>query len=209
MMVSQLALVYGAYLLATASPGPSNMAIMGVAMRDGRRPALVLAAGVMTGSLCWAMLAATGLSAVLATYAQALWTIKIVGGVYMLYLALRAGKSALRTSAATSGMAAECDARPYRALYRQGVLMHLGNPKAIMSWMAIMSLGLRQGAPEQVLPAIIGGCALLGVTIFGGYALLFSTAPMIAFYTRVRRWIEGTLALLFALAGLELLISRG
>ena len=32
MMVSQLALVYGAYLLATASPGPSNMAIMGVAM---------------------------------------------------------------------------------------------------------------------------------------------------------------------------------
>ncbi|HFF9836640.1 LysE family translocator [Serratia marcescens] len=209
MMVSQLALVYGAYLLATASPGPSNMAIMGVAMRDGRRPALVLAAGVMTGSLCWAMLAATGLSAVLATYAQALWAIKIVGGVYMLYLALRAGKSALRTSAATPGMAARRDARPYRALYRQGVLMHLGNPKAIMSWMAIMSLGLRQGAPEDVLPAIIGGCALLGVTIFGGYALLFSTAPMIAFYTRVRRWIEGVLALLFALAGLELLISRG
>lgn len=168
MMVSQLALVYGAYLLATASPGPSNMAIMGVAMRDGRRPALVLAAGVMTGSLCWAMLAATGLSAVLATYAQALWAIKIVGGVYMLYLALRAGKSALRTSAAAPGMAAGRDARPYRALYRQGVLMHLGNPKAIMSWMAIMSLGLRQGAPEQVLPAIIGGCALLGVTIFGG-----------------------------------------
>ncbi|OQV64609.1 hypothetical protein AK51_28350 [Serratia nematodiphila DZ0503SBS1] len=53
-------------------------------------------------------------------------------------------------------------------MYRQGVLMHLGNPKAIMSWMAIMSLGLRQGAPEQVLPAIIGGCALLGVTISGG-----------------------------------------
>ena len=209
MMVSQLALVYGAYLLATASPGPSNMAIMGVAMRDGRRPTLVLAAGVMTGSLCWVMLAATGLSAVLATYAQELWAIKIVGGVYMLYLALRAGKSALRTSAATPGMAAGRDARPYRALYRQGVLMHLGNPKVIMSWMAIMSLGLRQGAPEDVLPAIIGGCALLGVTIFGGYALLFSTAPMIAFYTRVRRWIEGMLALLFALAGLELLISRG
>lgn len=209
MMVSQLALVYGAYLLATASPGPSNMAIMGVAMRDGRRPALVLAAGVVTGSLCWAMLAATGLSAVLATYAQALWTIKIVGGVYMLYLALRAGRSALRAYPVTTGIAAGDSARSYQRLYRQGVLMHLGNPKAIMSWMAIMSLGLRQGAPEQVLPAIIGGCALLGVTIFGGYALLFSTSPMIAFYTRVRRWIEGTLALLFALAGLELLISRG
>ena len=40
MMVSQLALVYGAYLLATASPGPSNMAIMGVAMRQGRPAAI-------------------------------------------------------------------------------------------------------------------------------------------------------------------------
>lgn len=164
MMVSQLALVYGAYLLATASPGPSNMAIMGVAMRDGRRPALVLAAGVVTGSLCWAMLAATGLSAVLATYAQALWAIKIVGGD----LALRAGRSALRASPISTGIAAGDSARSYQRLYRQGVLMHLGNPKAIMSWMAIMSLGLRQGAPEQVLPVIISGCALLGVTIFGG-----------------------------------------
>ncbi len=31
-MASQIALVYGTYLVATASPGPSNMAIMGTAM---------------------------------------------------------------------------------------------------------------------------------------------------------------------------------
>ncbi len=40
MIASQLVLVYGTYLIATASPGPSNMAIMGTAMRDGRRSAL-------------------------------------------------------------------------------------------------------------------------------------------------------------------------
>ncbi len=96
MIFSQLALVYGTYLIATASPGPSNMAIMATAMRDGRLPALVLAAGVITGSLFWAVLTATGLSAVLATYAQALFIIKILGGVYLLYLAFRAGKSALK-----------------------------------------------------------------------------------------------------------------
>ncbi|MGG2473858.1 LysE family transporter, partial [Rhizobium sp. BR5] len=78
MFASQLALVYGTYFIATASPGPSNMAIMATAMRNGRLPALALAAGVVTGSQFWAILTATGLSAVLTAYAQALFIIKIV-----------------------------------------------------------------------------------------------------------------------------------
>lgn len=96
MIASQIALVYGTYIVATASPGPSNMAIMGTAMRDGRLPALALTAGVITGSLFWAILAATGMSAALAAYTQALFVIKIFGGVYLLYLAFRAGRSAMK-----------------------------------------------------------------------------------------------------------------
>ncbi|CUX50635.1 LysE family translocator [Agrobacterium sp. CNPSo 2736] len=208
MIASQIALVYGTYIVATASPGPSNMAIMGTAMRDGRMPALALAAGVITGSLFWAILAATGMSAVLAAYAQALFIIKIFGGVYLLYLAFRAGRSALKPVSDLVGMNTGRATPPYRALYRQGLLMHIGNPKAIMAWIAIMSLGFREDAPAGMLPAIIGGCALLGVIVFGSYALLFSTASMISLYTRLRRWIESVLSAVFAVAGLKLLLSQ-
>lgn len=207
MIASQIVLVYTTYLLATASPGPSNMAIMATAMRDGRGPALALAGGVITGSLFWAILASTGMSAVLAAYGNVLFIIKILGGVYLLYLAFRAGRSAMR---ATSYMLTTGTNEPpprYRQLYRQGVLMHVGNPKAVLSWIAIMSLGLRNDTPSGVLPTIIGGCALLGVLVFGGYALLFSTAPMIALYGRLRRWIESGLCALFTVAGLTLLAS--
>ena len=208
MIVSQLALVYGTYLVAAASPGPSNMAIMGTAMRDGRVPALVLAAGVMTGSLFWALLAATGISALLAAYAQALVAIKIVGGVYLLYLAFRAGRSAMRPTADLADIGAG-RARPrYPSLYRQGPLMNIGNPKAVLAWMAIMSLGLRQDAAAGTLPAIIGGCAVLGIAVFGGYAMLFSTGPMIVLYGRIRRWVEGGLCALFAVAGFNLIASQ-
>ncbi|WCK05130.1 LysE family translocator [Agrobacterium tumefaciens] len=206
MFASQLALVYGTYLIATASPGPSNMALMATAMRNGRLPALALAAGVITGSLFWALLTATGLSAVLTAYAQALFVIKIVGGVYLLYLALRAGRSALKPVSDLAGTTAERAAPRYRSLYRQGLFMHIGNPKAILSWIAIMSLGFRADAPAGMLPAIIGGCAILGVTVFGGYALLFSTASMIALYSRLRRWIDAVLSAVFAVAGLRLLV---
>lgn len=147
MIASQIALVYGTYIVATASPGPSNMAIMGTAMRDGRLPALALTAGVITGSLFWAILAATGMSAVLAAYAQALFVIKIFGGVYLLYLAFRAGRSAMKPVSDFVSVDTGRATPRYRALYRQGLLMHIGNPKAIMAWIAIMSLGCREDAP--------------------------------------------------------------
>ena len=205
MLASQLALVYGTYLIATASPGPSNMAIMATAMRDGRVPALALAAGVITGSLFWAILAATGISAVLAASAQALFIIKMVGGVYLLYLAVRTGRSALKSGTGVAKMEPGRATPRYRVLYRQGVLMHIGNPKAILAWMAIMSLGLGGSSAGGTLPEIIGGCALIGAMVFGGYAVVFSTAPMIALYARLRRWIEGTLSVVFAAAGVKLL----
>lgn len=207
MTMSQLALVYGTYLIATVSPGPSNMAIMGVAMRDGRLPALVLAAGVITGSLVWAVLAATGISAVLTTYVQALIVIKIIGGVYLLYLAMRAARSALKPDSHLGQLKPDRVTLRYGALYRQGVVMHIGNPKAVMAWIAIMSLGIRADASAIALPLIVGGCAFLGIVVFAGYALVFSTVSMIVLYARLRRWIEGILSVVFALAGVKLLNS--
>lgn len=208
MTASQFALVYGTYLIATASPGPSNMAIMGTAMRDGRRPALALAAGVVTGSLFWAILAATGVSAVLTTYAQALVALKIAGGLYLLWLAFRAGKSAMKRCHSIDEVGVSGKALRYRLLYRQGVLMHIGNPKAIMSWVAIISLGIHHNTPADGVAVIVGGCVLLGIGVFGGYAIVFSTTSMIALYARLRRWIEGVLSAVFAVAGLKLLALR-
>ncbi len=203
----QLLLVFAAYVITVASPGPSNMAIMGVAMNHGRRSAVALALGVVTGSQCWALLAATGLSAVLATYAEALFVIRIAGGLYLLWLAFRAAKSAM--AARPAAQSATASPTGLVRHYRRGLLMHLTNPKAVLGWIAIMSLGLRPDAPAFTLPAILAGCLLLGLLIFVGYAFVFSTRPMVRAYQRARRWIEGTLALVFGYAGLRLLMSRG
>lgn len=208
MIASQFALIYGTYLIATASPGPSNMAIMGTAMRDGRRPALALAAGVVTGSLFWAILAATGVSAVLTAYAQALVALKIAGGLYLLWLAFRASQSAMKQNPNTNGAGTAGEVPRYRSLYQKGFLMHISNPKAIMSWVAIISLGVRHDAPAEGVAVIVGGCVLLGILVFGGYAIVFSTASTIAFYAKLRRWIEGMLSVVFAVAGLKLLALR-
>lgn len=203
--LNDLMLVYAAYLIAVASPGPSTMAIMGVAISQGRASAVALALGVLTGSLFWAVLAAAGISTILASYAEALVLIKIAGGVYLLYLAYKSARSAL----ATQARQARTDVKTKRTtLYRRGVLLHVTNPKSILGWIAIMSLGLRPDAPSYTFQAIIAGCAILGLSVFVGYALIFSTAFMGRAYQKSRRWIEGTLAMVFGYAGIRLLLSK-
>ncbi|MBY5530163.1 LysE family translocator [Rhizobium leguminosarum bv. viciae] len=203
-----LLLVYTAYVIAAGSPGPSNMRIMGVAMDQGRRAALVLAAGVVSGSIFWGAMAATGISAILTRYAEALIILKIFGGLYLLYLAFRAAKAALTASEKSVETAVGGDLEATSSLYRRGLLMHLTNPKSILAWIALVTLGLGPGASSYTVAAILGGCAVLSVTIFCGYAIVFSTAPMVHFYRRARRWIEGTLAIFFGAAGIRLLLSR-
>jgi len=202
-----LALVFTAYIVAAASPGPSNMRIMGVAMHQGRQSALMIAAGVVSGSLFWGSMAATGVSAILAQYAQALIILKIFGGLYLLFLAYKACKSAM-TSDEKQGRSLDAVKASGFSLYRRGLLMHLTNPKALLGWIATMTLGLGPGATPATVAGILAGCAILSVTIFCGYALVFSTAPMVRMYRHARRWIEGTLALVFGAAGMKLLLSR-
>lgn len=207
--INHLLVVYTAYVIAAGSPGPSNLRIMGVAMNHGRKAGLALATGVISGSLIWGISAATGVSALLARYAEALIVLKIFGGVYLLYLAVRAARSAMTPDAATSPMPAHTDAAPSSAiLYRQGFIMHLTNPKAVLAWIALVTLGLGPDASWHDVATILAGCAVLSITIFGGYALVFSTAPMVRVYRRARRGIEGVLAAFFGFAGLRLLFSR-
>lgn len=201
-----LLIVYMTYVIAAGSPGPSNMAIMNTAMKNGRGPALALAAGVVTMSTCWGFIAATGLSTLLASYANALVVLKVGGGLYLLWLAWRAARSAATPDKPTDDASAGVP-RAWK-LYRRGVLMHLGNPKSVLGWVAIMSLGLKPDADLGTVAVAFGGCVLLGILIFLGYALLFSTAPMVRGYARARRWIEGALAVVFAGAGIRLILSR-
>ena len=86
--------------------------------------------------------------------------------------------------------------------------MHLANPKAVLAWIALVTLGLGAEPSWHDVATILAGCAILSVMIFTGYAVVLSTEPMIRLYRRARRGIEGVLAAFFGFAGLRLLMSR-
>ena len=204
---ANLLLMYSVYLLGTASPGPSNMSIMAVAIQRGRTPALVLAAGVMTGSITWGLLAGFGLATAITMYGNVLVVLKIVGGLYLLWLAYCAGRSALG-STEKSKKYIDSFGVSNRQLYLRGAAMHLTNPKAIFSWAATISVGLPKSPSAHDVVTGLLGCFCLGILTFFGYAFLFSTATAQRAFASIRRWFEGVLAVIYGYAGLGLLLSK-
>ena len=202
-----IALAYSAFLLSIMSPGPNVLAVMGTSMSVGRPAGLALGLGVAAGSFCWAMLTATGLSALLASYAIALTIIKLAGGLYLLWLAYKAARSAAARHDIEARTLANAPTNPIGFLLR-GFTIQMTNPKAALAWIAIISLGLQPDAPLWVAVVIVAGTTLLSILIHAVYALLFSSSGMIRVYGKARRVIQGTLAAFFAFAGIKLLASR-
>ncbi|NRA89501.1 MAG: LysE family translocator [Rhizobiales bacterium] len=207
MYLPGILLAFTAFTLGIFSPGPNILAVIGTSMSVGRKSGIALAMGVATGSFSWAILTAVGLSALLATYASILIFIKIAGGAYLIYLGYKSIRSALfkydlEASPLGGGQ------RTKFGYYMRGYIIQMTNPKAALTWVAIISLGLKPDAPLWVAITIVIGTATMSVIMHYIYAVLFSTRYMVSAYSRSRRWIQGVLGMFFSVAGLKLLLSE-
>jgi threonine/homoserine/homoserine lactone efflux protein len=201
---TNLLFAYAAYFVGTASPGPSNLAIMSLAASHGRKSALMFALGVVSGSMFWATVATLGVSAALIAYSQFVIAVKISGGLYLLWLAFKSGRNAFATATASVWNVERTPT--LTSIYFRGVMLHLTNPKAILVWVSIVAVSSNGKGPTQ--SALVAGCAAIGCLVFGGYAVLFSTGSARRMYVRTRRALEGCLAVVFAIVGIRLLASR-
>ncbi|MDK4705453.1 LysE family translocator [Rhizobium sp. CNPSo 4062] len=203
----QILPAYIAYIIAVVSPGPAIMAIIGTSMTHGRKAGMTISLGIFGGSMTWAIAAAAGLATLLQTYAMALEVLKIFGGIYLLYLAYKAFR-AVRAGGELQAATMEQKTPGFKSLVLRGYGIHVTNPKAIFAWLAIIALGMPQGAPASVAVLIIAICGTTGLLAFMGYAILFSTSHALKIYRNARRWIEGAMAGFYCFAGIKLLTSN-
>lgn len=200
-------LIYGVFLLQNATPGPNVLAVAGTSMALGKTSGVAVSCGVAAGTLTWSTASVLGLAALIASYGQLLYVIKIAGGLYLFYLAYKSFRSALsqddlgeaKMNAGHSSLG---------GLVARGYLLNMTNPKAAFGWIAIVSLGMDATSPSWVLGAIIVGTTTLSLVVHIAYTLAFSTTRMVAAYARARRPIQALLGGLFAYAGFRLLSTK-
>lgn len=194
-----------AYMLAcfilTITPGPDMTLFLGKTVTQGTRAGFAAMLGASTGLIVHTMLAAFGVSALLAASAYAFNILKVVGALYLAWLAI----DALRNGSALRLEARAERPQPLASVYLTGLGINLLNPKIILffvtflpqfvsaadahaqaklvflgfffivfalPWTSAMILGVgRISAALKRSPRIMRGLDWLFATVFGAFAL--------------------------------------
>ena len=92
-------------------------------------------------------------------------------------------------------------------IFLRGLLIQMTNPKAILSWVAMISIISNPGAPAWVSVLYILGCSVLAFVGHISWAVLFSTNAALRGYDRFKRQINAILGSIFGFIGASLLMS--
>ena len=200
-----LLLAWSIQAMGILSPGPSVALILGVATSRGRLPSVVTAFGVACGSIVLAVATVVGVTAILAQVAELMTVLRFAGAAYLAWLALKA----FRNAASTPKLVVDRIGR--ESAWRTGLagfVLQISNPKAIMFWLVIASVGGVGEAPLPVVALFVLVAFLNSFLGHGGYALLLSSGPVRSAYVRARRWIEAGLGCFFLFASVKLATAR-
>lgn len=190
-----------AFFVVAVSPGPATISNATIAMSYGRKTSLIYGAGLSTGLVFWGLIAATGMGALLQGSLYLLMVLKILGGIYLLWLAYQSGRAAWRHEDVSA------DITDDRKWFARGLLLNMSNPKSVIAWMAALSMGIGPSASIGAVIAATLVCILVGFITNGLYSILFSINGMMVGYQRFRQKIQAIVAALFALAGFGLIRS--
>lgn len=190
------------WMIAGGSPGPATLSISGTSMAFGRAAGLQVAAGVVVGSASWGVAAGLGFSALMMAHVWLFELIRYAGAGYLLWLAIKSLRSAW-----AGGPAAPATAVP-GGLFFKGLLLHLTNPKAILSWGAIYAVALTPGAGASAVWSLFAVLIMGSMVVFFGYAMLFAARPVAVAYSRARRWFDLAFGMLFGAASVRILTAR-
>ena len=152
--IENFSLLLVSCILLNITPGQDTFYIVGRSLAQGRLAGLWSVAGIMSGVLVHTMLAALGLSTLLATSALAFSIVKYAGAGYLVWL----GVGMLRRGADHQGPRPELPRRlaPW-ALYRQGILTNLLNPKVALFFLSFLPQFVAPHNGHAVVPFLVMG----------------------------------------------------
>jgi threonine/homoserine/homoserine lactone efflux protein len=186
--------------VAAVTPGPAATAIVARAIADGLKPALALAAGVLTGDLIFLALAAAGMAAAAHSMGAFFTALRWAGAAYLAWQGIVLWRA--RPRASRVGAAAH-EGHFWRN-YGAGLLLMMGHVQAILFYAALLP-GVVDFASLTL--ADIALVAAMLVVIIGGVNLGYALAAVRArgFFTDERAMravnrVAGTL--MFAAAAL-------
>jgi threonine/homoserine/homoserine lactone efflux protein len=192
-------------LIVVIAPGTGVLYTLAAGLSRGPRASVVAAFGCTLGIVPHMAAAITGLAAVLHTSAMAFQTLKVLGVVYLLYMAWNTLKErgALKVEQGAA-------ARSARQMIVSAVLINILNPKLSIFFLAFLPQFVSAHEPDPLarMLALSGVFMLLTFVVFVGYGLFAaSIRSHVISRPRVLAWMRRVFAGAFVALGAKLALT--
>jgi threonine/homoserine/homoserine lactone efflux protein len=114
------------------SPGPDNIYVLMQSIVNGKKYGLATVAGLMTGCLVHTTLVAFGVSAIIKESDTLFFIIKLLGALYLLFLAYKVFRSSSELNLNSNNISK----KSVLQLFKQGFIMNVLNPKVSIFFLA-------------------------------------------------------------------------
>jgi len=132
--ITEIFLYSGALAILFLTPGPVWVALLARAVSGGFHAAWPLALGVVVGDILWPLLAIFGVSLLIELYADFMTVLRYGGAVVLVWMGVRTFRNASKPVVADARLSVS----GVWAGFSAGLLVIMGNPKAILFYMGVL-----------------------------------------------------------------------
>ncbi len=178
--------VLAAFILASVvlglTPGPDMTLFLSKTVSHSRQAGFAAASGALSGVVVHTILVAVGLSALLAASATAFAILKIVGALYLAWLAY----DAIRNGSALS-LDRQKGTETLSAVYLKGLLVDLLNPKVIVFFVTFLPQFVSPADPDAAKKLLFLGLTFVVVNVPVNFGLVLFAERIAHHLKRSRR----------------------
>ncbi|ATJ87597.1 LysE family translocator [Ralstonia solanacearum] len=209
-----------AVFLLNVTPGPDTAYIVGRSVSQGRVAGLISSLGVSAGCCVHVLAVAFGLTALLAASAVAFTVIKVIGAAYLIYLGGRmllapperddASDSPDAPQARAMEDAAVRRPRPLRALFMQGFLTNVLNPKVVLFFLSFFPQFVDPGTGHKAVAFLALGAVFIAMSTAWNSLVAWVAASVtrrVAGKPGIKRWLDRVVGTAFIGLGARLAFS--
>jgi len=193
-------------LLGAVSPGPSFLFVARLSIAQTRKNGIFAAVGMGIGGMVFALLALLGLKAVFISIPWLYTVLKILGGMYLVYVGIQIWRGAQET---IEMQVDDCEMRhtPWKSCIT-ALFTQLSNPKPAIFYGSIFAALLPQTMSWHFSFVLLLMVFLIETAWYCVVALLLSASAPRMVYLRSKFWIDRVAGTVMGLLGAKLITSN-
>ena len=198
-----------AHFLALLSPGPDFVLVVKSAVRNDRSKAIGVAAGISTANALYIALCLAGVGALLASSVWVMISLKIIGGLFLLFLAIQAlrAKRSAYAELSVDNDKIQYGKSSFIKEFITGFMSGILNPKNLLFYLSLFTVVLTSDVGLAFKIAL--GVWMTLVVFFWDTAIIFmlSTNKARSRFTKLAYYIDKITGVILGVVGFSIVKS--